>query len=390
MSDIRNFKSSMSYRTFGKTAKKLSVITLGGMRYKHGWNEPREEVPAEMLTQCMDCVQRALACGINHIETAYGYGKSEHCYGKVLKEELTIPRDLYWFMTKGAPETGDATRDYVEQQLTALKMDAVDFYGWHGINNREKFKMACATGGPVEKLLRLKEERMISHVGFSTHGPLDVILDSINTGMFDFVNLHYYYFFQRNFAAVKAAAERNMGVFIISPNDKGGQLFFAPQELRELTDPLTPIQWNARFCLKTPMVHTLSFGMTDPSHFDEMIPIATTGVDWNDQDQRVLEALDNQKSVDPWSAESGYTIDPGDSGLNIPEILRFRQMWKCYNMETWCSYRYNMFQEKGDWFPGGYATNENVAKIPDSSIPKGMPLREMLKEFHERFYVEKE
>ena len=38
-------KHMMEYRRFGKTNKKISVITLGGMRYKHGWEKPKEILP---------------------------------------------------------------------------------------------------------------------------------------------------------------------------------------------------------------------------------------------------------------------------------------------------------------------------------------------------------
>src|SRR5262245_31666730 len=99
----RNEHAPMQYRRFGRTDKALSVITLGGMRYHDGWNSPRNELPARSIEQCRDTVLRALESGINHIETAHGYGKSEHLYGKVLGEELRVPRERYFFMTKGAP-----------------------------------------------------------------------------------------------------------------------------------------------------------------------------------------------------------------------------------------------------------------------------------------------
>ena len=71
------FKPKMEYRRFGKTNKMVSVITLGGMRFKHTGIEPRETIPQDTLDQCRDTVEKALAQGINLIETAYGYGKSE-------------------------------------------------------------------------------------------------------------------------------------------------------------------------------------------------------------------------------------------------------------------------------------------------------------------------
>src|SRR5262245_31633696 len=97
----RNERAPMQYRRFGRSNRALSVITLGGMRYHDGWTPPRDEVPARTLEQCRKTVLSALEIGINHIETAHGYGKSEHCYGRVLNEELRVPRDRYFFMTKG-------------------------------------------------------------------------------------------------------------------------------------------------------------------------------------------------------------------------------------------------------------------------------------------------
>ena len=97
---ILNYKSTMQYRRFGKTEKQLSCITLGGMRFKHGWNDPRREIPEDTLSQCIKTVQLAFENGINHIETAWGYKKSETAYGKVLNEELNIPRNSYHLMTK--------------------------------------------------------------------------------------------------------------------------------------------------------------------------------------------------------------------------------------------------------------------------------------------------
>jgi predicted aldo/keto reductase-like oxidoreductase len=91
---------------------------------------------------------------------------------------------------------------------------------------------------------------LVRHIGFSTHAPLDIILNAMQTDLFSFVNLHYYYFFQRNLPAVKLAGEMDMGVFIISPNEKGGMLFKPSTKVAELCKPITPIQFNGRFAYR--------------------------------------------------------------------------------------------------------------------------------------------
>ena len=387
--DFKNltlYRPQMEYRRFGKTNKMVSVITLGGMRFKQTGVEPREIIPQETLDQCRDTVEKALNQGINLIETAYGYGKSEHAYGKVLNDELKIKRDSYFLMTKGSPNTPNETRKLVSNQLKALKTDYLDFYAWHGINTLELLEKACAKGGPVEELLKLKQEGIIGHVGFSTHAPLEVILKAIETDLFDFVNLHYYYFFQRNKAAIDLAESKDMGVFIISPNDKGGQLFNPPQKLVDLTAPLHPIQWNARFCLGNPAIHTLTFGLPVTAQFDQINGIFPAPAPLSPEDETIKQLLDDQKKLDPFSDFDAYSMENDPSGLNIPEILRFRTLWKCYDMKDFGLYRYNMLQEKGHWFPGNFPNSSNLKKVDLSQCPPTVPLIDLINETHQELF----
>lgn len=386
MPRILNKKEGMEYRRFGKTEKYLSAITLGGMRFKHGWDKPRNVILNETFEDCLQAVQLAFASGMNHIETAWGYQKSETVYGKVLNEELFVPRNSYHLMTKGNSLTADEMYETVENQLRALQTDYLDFYGWHGINTPELLEQSCKTGGAVEALLKLKEEGIIHHVGFSTHGPLDVIKDAIKTKLFDFVNLHYYYFNQHNEEAIEEAKAHDMGVFIISPNDKGGQLFKAPQKVKSATYPLTPIQWNARFCLKNPSVHTLSFGITQPEHFKEMQGTFAKTPLWDVEDESIKNKLDAFVGDDPHAWYDGFDMLDDPSGINIPEVLRLRKLWKCYDMKEYGKYRYKVFLQKSHWFPGLLPTNDNLGKINTSKIPANIPLKEMLTETHKELH----
>jgi predicted aldo/keto reductase-like oxidoreductase len=386
---IRNQRAPMQYRRFGRTEQMLSVITLGGMRYIDGWQQPRDQIPQAMIDQCAQVTRLSLDAGINHIETAHGYGKSEHCYGIVLNDVLKVPRDSYHLMTKGSPDSVDAVKKLVDEQLKGLKTDRIDLYAWHGINTSEIQRNVCKKGGAAEALLDLKRQGVIGAVGFSTHGPMEVIVDALTTDLFDFVNLHYYYFFQRNHAAVAYAAAKDIGVFIISPNDKGGQLFNPSPLLRDLVAPLTPIQWNARFCLRTPQVQTLSFGLTEPAHIDEMRGIFPVSVPMSAHDQRIQATLDARLAADPVSAWDGYEMMGDPSGINIPEVLRFRRMWKCFDMLDFGRYRYNMLQSKGHWFPGCFADDEAIAKVDTSRAPPGMDVRGMLREAHAAFFKPK-
>ncbi len=380
----------MEYRRFGKTEKEISVVTLGGMRFKHVWDQPREVVEKDTQEHCNQLVDLALKNGINHFETAFGYMKSETAFGRTLHDELKLDRSSYFLMTKGREHSADDMRRLVEQQLKTLKTDYFDFYGWHGINNKELFNGACKSKGPVEELLKMKEEGIIKHVGFSTHASTDVIQDAINTDYFEFVNLHYYYFNQTNKSAVDLAKEKDLGVFIISPNDKGGQLYKAPQKVKNAIPHCTPIQWNGRFCLNTPGVHTLSFGMTELSHFNEMKGIFDTSLEVKDKDLVSKMKLDQMEDLDPYSKYKGEELREYSGELNLEWLLRWRKLWKCYDMLGFARYRYKELKTPNDWVPGVYATMENIEKVDFTKVPDTIPLKEMLTELHEALYEEPE
>ncbi len=215
----------MQYRRFGRTGMNLSVFSLGLMRYMD-----HDQDNATRL------VQRAVELGINHLETARGYGTSEELLGRALKH---IDRSKVYITTKVGPkDTYDEFMQAFETSMANLGIDVLDNLDIHGINNERSFRKAVNEKGTWRGVRNLMDAGTVRHVGFSTHGKLPAILQTLDTGMFESVNLHYYWFSQANEPAVARAAELDMGVFIISPNDKGGQLFAPAEKLRRLCAPL--------------------------------------------------------------------------------------------------------------------------------------------------------
>ena len=375
----------MEYRRFGKTEELISVITLGGMRFKHGWTPPRNHLPKDSIEHCISTTRMALDLGINHIETAHGYMKSELLFGHALKE-LGVPRKQFKMMTKGAPMSGDETRRLVEEQLEALGLDHVDFYGWHGINNKELLKIAVEKNGPVETLHRLKDEGLIRHVGFSTHAPLGTILDAMQTGLFSFINLHYYYFFQRNLPAVQLAEKMDMGVFIISPNEKGGMLFRPSEKVKNLCKPLTPIVFNGRFCLSHPEITTLSMGIHEPKHFPQNLAILNRGNYSNSELSKVKAEMDAPLTKVSGLCTLCHECLPCPENINIPEILRFRNLTEGYDMLNYGRFRYNMFEGQGHWFPGTFAFHCTECGDCLPRCPENLNIPTLLMETHKKLF----
>ncbi|MBF0288170.1 MAG: aldo/keto reductase [SAR324 cluster bacterium] len=391
----------MLYRRFGKTELQLPVLTLGGMRFVNGWAGPHDVLPDETLQNVHEVAHHALDVGINHFETARDYGKSERAYGKIwsqLKQSTETKsqlRERIIFTTKIAPmPTYEKMRSAIDDSLERLQIDVIDNFDIHGINNEEKYARTFQKNGCLKAVEDAMNEGLIKHLGFSTHGDLALILKLIDSDVFESVNLHYYYFFQRNLPAVLRAAEKDMGVFIISPNDKGGQLFTPPQKLIRLTTPLSPMNFNDRFCLSHPEIHTLSLGADQPKQIDSHLSSLYSDIT---ADAKPNSSFGQIKSRVDWEAAAlqrqgkqyctiCYDCLPCPETINIPEVLRFRNMWKAYDMETFATYRYNMLEAHSDWFPGQFAHKCTECGDCLPRCPEQLPIPQFLFETHHRFY----
>ncbi len=258
---------SVPTRRFGRTELSMPVLTCGGMRYQQAWKDiPPEDIPAANQENLEATIRRALEHGINHIETARGYGTSEMQLGSILP---TLPRDEIIVQTKVEPteDPAEFLADF-EKSMDYLGLDHIDLLGLHGINNDELLDWSVRDGGCMDAAEKLREQGRVRHIGFSTHGPNDCIVRTIETGRFDYVNLHWYWINEFNAPAIEAATREDMGVFIISPNDKGGKLYEPTEKLLKLCQPPHPMQFNILWCLANPKVHTLSIGAARPSDFD--------------------------------------------------------------------------------------------------------------------------
>jgi uncharacterized protein len=380
----------MRYRRFGRTDLQMPVFSCGGMRYQQSWDDIAPESVDEIGQRNLEAtILRAMELGINHIETARGYGSSEMQLGWILPR---LPREKMIVQTKVAPfATAKEFRATFEKSMKNLKLGHVELLSLHGINNAELLDWSLRKGGCLDEARKLQREGRCRFIGFSTHATTDIIVRAIESDGFDYVNLHWYFVNELNWPAVQAAAARDMGVFIISPNDKGGKLYSPPERLRELCAPLSPMQFNDLWCLARPEVHTLSLGAARPGDFDDHV----AGLAHYDRAHAITALIEQRLRTEmlaqlgpEWCARwheglPNYVDVPGE--VNVQEIARLYTYARGLGLVDWGRMRYNLLGGNGGhWFPGETAAKFESAAMLKACVrsPVAAQIPAMLREAH--------
>lgn len=220
----------MIYRKFDKLNIETSLLGFGCMRFPTMVDGKIDEEKAEEM------LDFAIKNGVNYIDTAYPYhgGASEPFVGKVLSK---YPRDSFFLATK-LPIWQINTKEDVyrifNDQLHRLKVDYIDFYLLHSMNQKSLDKVKEL--GIVEICEQFRKEGKIKYLGFSFHDKYSVFEELINYYDWDFCQIQFNYIDKDTQAGIKGyelAKAKHIPMVIMEPI-KGGLLARLPKEISDI------------------------------------------------------------------------------------------------------------------------------------------------------------
>lgn len=263
----------MEYIAFGKTELKVSRFGMGCMRLptvpdaKQMWDVDEPE--------SIRMIHHAVDHGVNYFDTAYVYGPSEEILGRALKGDR---RGKVLIATKLPASKYDEPEACLDEELTRLQTEAVDFYLLHGLGGE-----SWVRAGERELLGFLedmKRKGKIRHAGFSFHGSVELfkeIVDAFDWAMcqieLNYLNQDY----QAGVTGLHYAAAKGIPVVIMEPL-KGGLLArTVPADVRSLFnesgEDWTPAEWALRWLGNLPEVAVVLSGVSTMEQLEEDIDI---------------------------------------------------------------------------------------------------------------------
>ena len=375
-------------RRFGRTNLEIPVLSLGGMRFQKSWDHlDISEISYDEQKKVENILNLSHKYGLSHIETAKYYGTSEMQLGIGFKKTKQFPKII---QTKIPPNKDpNIFKKDVLSSIEKLNVEKIDLIALHGINNNEHLHQAIRNGGCIDILRNMQKENLIGHIGFSTHGQVSLIEKAISTNLFDYVNLHWYFINQANSKVINLANKYDLGVFIISPTDKGGHLHTPSVKMLEICSPLHPIVFNDLFCLRNTNVHTISIGVAKETDFDlhlEAVSLLSESDKYIPQiENRLKEESINSLGLEwcqSWNRNlPSWQETPGE--INIPVLLWLSNLIEWLDMKEFAKSRYQLLGNGSHWFPG------NNANLLDNNVSEKQLLKVLRGHLNPRKVIKK-
>lgn len=262
----------MKYRK-DKYGNELSQLGYGCMRFtKKGSSIDYEKAEKEVML--------ALRNGVNYFDTAYIYGGSEECLGRILSEnncrkDINIATKLPQYMMKSMK----AIERTFEEELKRLRTDYIDYYLMHmftDISEREKLKEL----GIEDWIKARKADGSIRNIGFSYHGNSDMFLRILDAYDWDFCQIQYNYLDENSQAGrigLEHAAEKGIPVVIMEPL-RGGKLVNLPAKAKAVlseNSSFSAAELGLRWLWNQPGVTVVLSGMNSEEMVKENLRIAS-------------------------------------------------------------------------------------------------------------------
>ena len=365
----------MLYRKMGKTNEEVSLLGFGAMRL------PTAEDGSIDQEMSVAMIRKAIDNGVNYIDTAFTYPKSEKIIGEALKDGY---REKVFIADKIPPwliRSEEDKESLFNKSFERLGVDVIDFFLLHNLN-APIWKKALKND-LLSFLAEKKKEGKIRYIGFSFHDSLDLFKEIVDAFDWDMCQIQLNFMdkdFQAGEEGLKYAADKGIGVVIMEPL-KGGRLTqTVPPAIEEIWEKdesdTTPVQWAFKWVASHPEVSVILSGMSDMEQLGDNL--------WNFSDpaieeisgtgRNLLEEVSTKyKELIRYDCTScGYCM-PCPQKIEIPRVIGYYNDWRAFGEAG------NIMFEYSNWL-GRHASDCVECHACEEKCPQHLPIAEAMKE----------
>ncbi|KKL70389.1 hypothetical protein LCGC14_2105400 [marine sediment metagenome] len=137
-----------------------------------------------------------LKYGINHIDTAAGYGDSELRIGSWMEKH----RNKFFLATKIFRRSYKDASDQIQSSLERLQVSSIDLIQIHNLTNPDSWEKVMGSDGALKALVEAREQGLVRYIGVTGHGftVAAMHIRSLDHFEFDTVLLPYNYIMMQN------------------------------------------------------------------------------------------------------------------------------------------------------------------------------------------------
>lgn len=320
----------MKYRRFGKLDWKVSALGFGAMRLPIICGEAGridEPEATKMITFAIDL-------GVNYIDSGYTYhkGNSETLLGKILKggyrEKVKVATKMPTWLVKSHQDMDKC----LNEQLSKLQLDHLDFYLLHGLN-KERWQRLTELD-VLSWAERKMDEGKFEHFGFSFHDEYEVFKNIIDSyERWTLCQIQYNYAdagYQAGTRGLKYAASKGLAVVAMEPIAGGRLAIKPPKEVQTTWDESgikrTAAEWALQWVWNQPEVSVALSGMSTMKQVEENMKSA----DSSGPGLLTEKELELINRVSQKYRELGFIgctgcgyCAPCPEGVSIPQIASF-------------------------------------------------------------------
>ena len=142
-------------RLFGRTGHHSAVVLFGAVAFANV-TQAEADRAMEML----------LDYGINHIDTAAGYGDAEDRLGPLMEKY----RDRFFLATKTGERDYAAAKAQIHRSLARMRVDSIDLIQLHNLGHPDEWDTAMGENGALEAAREARDQGLVNYIGVTGHG----------------------------------------------------------------------------------------------------------------------------------------------------------------------------------------------------------------------------